>query len=267
MSDDLSKELNDIETAEEPKVVEEATKSSEEIAAEVATESAKTEAAIKDEDPPDDAAAPTPEPTPDNGDKPLPPALAERAAALQQLTKELTDEIQKFKSGQSYLDGDVPVYLDTLGGSGIGPTDRRIAWIDKRHLDSRYAFRWANKQMIDYHRAKGRWDVKKSDFDLMVKARGGRYSFGSNQEGQVICGDLVLMATTQEHNERLKSKVRAKTASSEGRARGNLRKLGEKLGVEVTADDDVGPKVQAIIKTIAQELGPDALKVFQGQTR
>jgi hypothetical protein len=195
---------------------------------------------------------------------PLPAHLADRAAALQELTTKLQAEIEAFKSGQAYLDGDVPVYLDSLGGSGVGPTDRRVGWIDPRHLDSRYSFRWCNKQMVDYHRAKQRWTVQKKDFDLMVRARGGEYTYGANAEGHVICGDLVLMATTQEINAALMKKVRDKTRRGEGRARGGLRKLGDELGMEVTGDDDVGPKIQKIMSTISRELGPDALKIFQG---
>lgn len=201
-------------------------------------------------------------------EQPLPKHLEEEAAAVKELFDAVMKKIEDFKSGQAYLEGDVPVNLPLRTGPGINPGDRKFNFIDELHLDQRYAYRWANKKMVDYHRGRGRWTVDHKDFTVMTRARGGQYHFAPSPEGHVMCGDLVLMATTRERDEYLKHRIREKTRTAEGRARGNLRSVGETLGVEVTEDSDaLGPKAARLLKLIEQELGPDARRIFLGATR
>lgn len=226
---------------------------------------AKTETPAEPEaeaKPAEPSEVPTTEPTDPQPEVALPPELIERSQMLKELIEETQREIEAFKS-QGYLDGDVPVYLPLRTGMGMGPTDRSIGWIDPKHLDPRYAFRWCNKKKVDQHRAKGRDVVPHKVFQQMTIARGGRYSYGSSAEGHVVCGDLILMYTSKEHQEALNEAVRKRTARGESRAKGVLRAKGKELDVEVTAEDDVGPKVKALIAQAVKELGPDALRIFQ----
>jgi len=211
---------------------------------------------------PEDAAVASPSPEPPTE---VPQHLIEQARAAQEVVERLMRQIEDFKSGEAYLEGDIPVTLPSMKGPGFNPSDRKLNWIAEKHLDSRLAFRWGHKSMVDYHRARGRWAVVKKDFDKMTMARGGTYAFSTSPEGFVVCGDLVLMATTREQNERLKQAVRDKTRRGEARARSPLYNQGEKLGVEVTEGDMGGPKAQRILAYLEKELGPDVRRVFLGK--
>ncbi|MGH7262105.1 MAG: hypothetical protein ACREI9_15795, partial [Nitrospiraceae bacterium] len=87
--------------------------------------------------------------------RPLPRALAERAEAVEKLFKDVMSEIDAFKSGQAYLEGDLPIFLTGLGGPGFTPGQRQINWINPGHIDPQIHVRWSNKLMVDYHRADG----------------------------------------------------------------------------------------------------------------
>ncbi|MGH8652959.1 MAG: hypothetical protein ACREYE_12675, partial [Gammaproteobacteria bacterium] len=158
--------------------------------------------------------------------RPLPRALAERAEAVEKLFKDVMSEIDAFKSGQAYLEGDLPIFLTGLGGPGFTPGQRQINWINPGHIDPQIHVRWSNKLMVDYHRADGYSPLDRKEFDLMVKARGGSYSFVTTPEGHIQCGDLILIKTSKSWYEQLQKRNRDKTARKEGRVKDTLRSKG-----------------------------------------
>lgn len=204
---------------------------------------------------------------------PVPAALLEQLDEINKLYENVHKQIEEFKSGQAYLPGDIPVTLHGLGGPGFEIGQRRLNWIDEKHLDTRLAFRWCNKkpEIIGGHVGKGRWPVQMEDFLSMVKARAGvnaanvyKLRFFKSAEGYVAIGDLILMATTKEINENLKARVSHKTRNQEGAAKGNLYDQCERLGTEPIENEISGPKLQRIVQMLEQELGPNVRRVFLG---
>ena len=197
--------------------------------------------------------------------KPLPRALQERMAATEKLVADTMAEIEAFKSGQAYLEGDLPIFLTGLAGPGFSPGQRQINWINPGHIDPQIHMRWSNKLMVDYHRADGYRPIDYAEFQTMTKARGGNYSFQRTPEGHVQCGDLVMIITSKAWYEQLQQKIRDKTRRKEGRVKDTLRSKGKELGMEV--DDGaqaLGPKVQRLLDLLEKQLGPEAKQLFAG---
>ena len=195
--------------------------------------------------------------------KPLPRALKERMEATEQLLAATMAEVEKFKSGQAYLEGDLPIWLEGLGGPGFTPGQRQINWINPSHLDPQAHFRWSNKLMVDYHRGDGYRPIDHDEFKTMTKARGGQYSFPRTPEGHVQCGDLILIITSKSWYEQLQKRNRDKTARKEGRVKETLRSKGKELGVEVDdGSSALGPKVQRLLEMLEKQLGPEAKALF-----
>ena len=196
-------------------------------------------------------------------DKPLPKALAERAAAVESLFDDVMKEIEAFKSGEAYLEGDLPIFLQGLGGPGFTPGQRQINWVNPGHIDPQVHMRWSNKLMVDYHRADGYSPIDYDEFQKMTKARGGSYSFPRTPEGHVQCGDLIMIITSKSWYEQLQKRNRDKTRRKEGRVKDTLRSKGKELGMEV--DDGanaLGPKVQRLLDILERQLGPEAKQLF-----
>ena len=197
--------------------------------------------------------------------KPLPRALQERMEATEKLVADTMAEIEAFKSGQAYLEGDLPIFLTGLAGPGFSPGQRQINWINPGHIDPQIHMRWSNKLMVDYHRADGYRPIDYAEFQTMTKARGGNYSFQRTPEGHVQCGDLVMIITSKAWYEQLQQKIRDKTRRKEGRVKDTLRSKGKELGMEV--DDGasaLGPKVQRLLDLLEKQLGPEAKQLFAG---
>lgn len=220
-----------------------------------------------------DPVAETAEVQPATEAKPVPRELLERLDEIQKLYDDVQKQIDDFKSGQAYLPGDVPVTLRGLAGPGYELGQRRLNWIDEKHLDTRLAFRWCNKkpEIVGGHIGKGRWPVQMDDFLSMVRARAGvdaanvyKLRFHKSPEGYVAIGDLLLMACTKEQNEKLKADVRRKTGNLEGAAKGNLYEQCQRLGTEPLEGELSGPKLQRIVSMLERELGPGVRRVFLG---
>ena len=197
--------------------------------------------------------------------KPLPRALQERMEATEKLVADTMAEIEAFKSGQAYIEGDLPIFLTGLAGPGFSPGQRQINWINPGHIDPQIHMRWSNKLMVDYHRADGYRPIDYAEFQTMTKARGGNYSFQRTPEGHVQCGDLVMIITSKAWYEQLQQKIRDKTRRKEGRVKDTLRSKGKELGMEV--DDGasaLGPKVQRLLDLLEKQLGPEAKQLFAG---
>jgi len=206
--------------------------------------------------------------------RPVPQELVEQLDEIQKLYDSVTKQIEDFKSGQAYLPGDIPVTLRGLGGPGFEMGQRRLNWIDERHLDSRFAFRWCNKKpdIMGHHIGRGRWPEKWDAFVEMVVARGGKQAaemyklrFQKSPDGYVSMGDLILMRTTREQDEALKAAVRRRTNNLEGTAKSNLYDACNKLGTEPLEGEMNGPKLQRIVAMLEKELGPNVRRVFLGQ--
>jgi hypothetical protein len=197
--------------------------------------------------------------------KSLPRILQERMVATEQIVANTMAEIEAFKSGQAYIEGDLPVFLHGLAGPGFTPGQRQINWINPGHIDPQIHMRWSNKLMVDFHRADGYRPIDYAEFQTMTKARGGNYTFQRTPEGHVQCGDLVMVITSKSWYEQLQKRNRDKTRRKEGRVKDTLRSKGKELGMEV--DDGasaLGPKVQRLLDLLEKQLGPEAKQLFAG---
>ena len=115
--------------------------------------------------------------------RPLPKKLQDRIEAMAGIQDDLSKEIAEFKSGEAYLEGDLPITLHGLSGPGFSPGQRSLNFIDEKCLDPLWHYRWSHKSMVDYHRADGYEPVNHVEFSRMVIARGGGHSFGKTAEG------------------------------------------------------------------------------------
>lgn len=198
--------------------------------------------------------------------KVLPPDLQARAARAKEMMDDLTEDMEKFKSGQAYLPGDLPITLNGIGGPGLNPGQRSVIWMDRTLLDSYYHFRWSHKEMVGYHSGVGYSPVQLDEFKAMVEKNGGQCHFSGNSQGHVFAGDLVLIACTQSRFEQLSAANRKKVKRIEGRAKSDLEKVGNKLGVEVYENDE-GPRAEMLEKMqeyLTKELGADAVSQLLG---
>lgn len=209
----------------------------------------------------------------ENEPRPVPAELLEQLDEVRKLYDNVSKQIEDFKSGQAYLPGDIPVTLRGLGGPGFEAGQRRLNWIDEKHLDSRFAFRWCHKspQILGHHIGRGRWPEAWKDFEPMVKARGGKKAvemytlrFQKTPDGYVSIGDLILMRTTREQDDALKARIRKRTDNLEGSAKGTLYDQCNKLGTEPIEGETSGPKLQRIMSMLEKELGPNVRRVFLG---
>lgn len=201
--------------------------------------------------------------SPKEAAKPLPKALQERMDATEKIVADTMKELEAFKSGQAYLEGDLPIFLTGLAGPGFTPGQRQINWINPGHIDPQIHMRWSNKLMVDYHRADGYRPIDYAEFQLMTKARGGNYSFPKTPEGHVQCGDLIMVITSKSWYEQLQKRNQDKTRRKEGRIKDTLRSKGKELGMPV--DDGataLGPKVQRLLDLLEKQLGPEAKQLF-----
>lgn len=197
--------------------------------------------------------------------KPLPKKLQDQIAAQAEIQDELAAEIKKFKSGEAYLEGDIPITLHGLSGPGFNPGQRSLNHIDERLLDKLYHFRWSHKDMVDYHRADGYEPCDHADFTRMVVARGGGHSFGKTPEGHVYSGDLIMIRVSQDWHDKLSANIRKRTAAKEGRAKNNVYAKGEKLGVDVyEGGAAMSPRMENLMRFLEKELGPGAREAFLG---
>jgi len=197
--------------------------------------------------------------------KPLPKRLQDQIAAQAEIQDALAAEIKAFKSGEAYLEGDIPITLHGLGGPGFNPGQRSLNFIDPELLDKLYHFRWSHKSMVDYHRADGYEPCDHADFTRMVVARGGGHSFGKTAEGHVYSGDLIMIRVSQDWHDELSANIRKRTASKEGRAKNNVYAKGEKLGVDVyEGGAAMSPRMENLMRFLEKELGPGAREAFLG---
>jgi hypothetical protein len=197
--------------------------------------------------------------------KPLPQKLQDRIEAMAGIQDDLAKEISDFKSGEAYLEGDIPVTLHGLSGPGFNPGQRSLNFIDKKCLDPLYHFRWSHKTMVDYHRADGYEPCDHADFTRMVVARGGGHSFGKTAEGHVYSGDLIMIQVGKDWHDQLSANIRKRTAAKEGRAKNNVYAKGEKLGVDVyEGGAAMSPRMEKLLSFLEKELGPGAREAFLG---
>ena len=196
----------------------------------------------------------------------LPKALADRIEAMADIQDDIAAEIKRFKSGEAYLDGDVPITMHGLGGPGFNPGQRSLNYINKDHLDPLYHFRWSHKSMVDFHRADGYIPCDHVDFTRMVRARGGGHSFGKTAEGHVYSGDLIMIMVGKDWHDELSKRIRSRTKAKEGRAKNNVYAKGEALGVDVyEGGEAMSPKMDRLLKFIEKELGPGAVDAYLGR--
>lgn len=203
-----------------------------------------------------------------SGEKPaqLPKALQDRITAMAGIQDDLSAEIKKFKSGEAYLEGDIPITLHGLGGPGFNPGQRALNWLNPDWFDPVKHFRWSHKDMVDYHRADGYAPSDHGDFSRMVLARGGGHSFGKTPEGHVYSGDLIMIETSKDWHDILSARIAKRTAGKEGRAKNNVYAKGEKLGVDVyEGGEAMSPKMDRLLKFIEKELGPGAVDAYLGR--
>ena len=197
--------------------------------------------------------------------KPLPKKLQDRIEAMAGIQDDLAKEIEQFKSGEAYLEGDIPITLHGLGGPGFNPGERSLNYIDPKVLDPLYHYRWSHKSMVDYHRADGYEPCDWKDFSRMVKARGGGHSFGQTPEGHVYSGDLIMVRVSQDWHDKLAASIQKKTQSKEGRAKNNVYAKGETLGVDVyEGGEAISPRMENLMRFLEKELGPGARQAFLG---
>lgn len=196
----------------------------------------------------------------------LPKALTDRIEAMAGIQDDLADQIKKFKSGEAYLEGDIPFAMHGVGGPGFNPGQRALNYMNPDHLDPLYHFRWSHKSMVDYHRADGYVPCDHVDFSRMIIARGGGHSFGKTPEGHVYSGDLILIQVSQDWHDHLASQVRLRTKAKEGRAKNNVYAKGESLGFDVyEGGEAMSPKMDRLLKFIEKELGPGAVDAYLGR--
>ncbi len=205
------------------------------------------------------------EPKKEESAKPLPKKLQDRIEAMAGIQDDLAKEISDFKKGEAYLEGDIPITLHGLGGPGFNPGQRSLNFIDTKHLDPLYHFRWSHKTMVDYHRADGYEPCDHEDFSRMVTARGGGHSFGKTAEGHVYSGDLIMVRVSQDWHDQLSASIQKRTAAKEGRAKNNVYAKGEKLGVDVyEGGAAMSPRMENLMRFLEKELGPGAREAFLG---
>ncbi len=197
--------------------------------------------------------------------KPLPKKLQDQIKAQAEIQDALAAEIKAFKSGEAYLEGDLPITLHGLGGPGFNPGQRSLNFIDVKCLDPLKHFRWSHKTMVDYHRADGYEPSDHVVFTRMVTARGGGHSFGKTADGYVYSGDLILVEVSKEWHDQLAANIREKTAAKEGSAKNNVYAKGEKLGVDVyEGGAAMSPRMENLMRFLEKELGPGAREAFLG---
>ena len=196
----------------------------------------------------------------------LPKVLQDRIAAMAGIQDDLSTEIAKFKSGEAYLEGDIPITLHGLGGPGFNLGQRSLNWLNPDWLDPVLHFRWSNKSMVDYHRSTGYTPCDYDEFTRMVVARGGGHSFTKSPEGHVVSGDLVMVQVSKDWYDKLAADVRKRTAGKEGRAKNNVYAKGDSLGVDVyEGSEAVSPKMDGLLKFLERELGPGAVDAYLGR--
>jgi len=196
----------------------------------------------------------------------LPKVLQDRIKAMAGIQDDLAVEIEKFKSGQAYLPGDVPVTMQGVGGPGLRHGQRALNWIDKEWLDPLLHFRWSHKTMVDYHRADGYLPCDHVEFTRMVVARGGGHSFEATASGHVYSGDLIMIQVSKDWHDQLSKGIAKRTAAKEGRAKNNVYAKGEQLGVDVyEGGEALSPKMDRLLKFIEKELGPGAVDAYLGR--
>jgi len=197
--------------------------------------------------------------------RPLPKKLQDRIEAMAGIQDDLSKEIAKFKSGEAYLEGDLPITLHGLSGPGFSPGQRSLNFIDEKCLDPLWHYRWSHKNMVDYHRADGYEPVNHVEFSRMVTARGGGHSFGKTAEEYVYSGDLILIRVSKDRHDILTANIVRKTKAKEGRAKNNVYAKGEKLGVDVyEGGDAMSPRMENLMRFLEKELGPGAREAFLG---
>lgn len=197
--------------------------------------------------------------------RPLPASLQKRVDAMSAIYDDLQKEIEDFKSGQAYLEGDVPIMMKGLAGPGFEMGQRTLNWINPNWLDPVKHYRWSNKKMVDYHRGDGYKPTDFDEFARMVTARGGGHNYDKTPEGHVQSGDLILVETSKDWYKVLQERVRAKTARKERRAKGTLYQKGEQLGVEVyEGQQAIGPKMERLLRFLEKELGPGVVDAYLG---
>lgn len=208
---------------------------------------------------PVEAAAPEPE-------REMPASLKARVDAVTEIYADLQKEIDAFKAGQAYLEGDVPITLRGLAGPGLHPGQRTLNWMSPSWLDSNKHYRWSNKVMVDYHRGDGYKPCDYDQFTKTVRARGGDHHFDRTPEGHVQSGDLILVETSKDWHAQLQARAKAKTDRRESRAKGGLHQAGEQFGVEVLEGRDASnPKLGRLLEYLEKELGPGVTDAYLGR--
>ncbi len=196
----------------------------------------------------------------------LPKALADRIEAMAGIQDDLATEVKKFKSGQAYLPGDIPINMHGIGGPGFRHGQRALNYINTDWLDPLLHFRWSHKNMVDFHRADGFIPCDHKDFSRMITARGGGHSFGKTPEGHVYSGDLIMIQVSQDWHDQLSKDIVRRTKAKEGRAKNNVYAKGEQLGVDVyEGGEAMSPKMDRLLKFIEKELGPGAVDAYLGR--